>query len=134
MSAEMRAILIAAACLLAAGCCEKYKCGVPVAEIVVRDQAGALPPGTKVQRGEVIETDMFCRSGIRGDAARCPFWVSGEGTVTVSAPGYKPATVVAERKIDDCGNGLSQQVEVVLVPETSADASVVVVGSALGCG
>ena len=130
----MARFLVAVVCLLAAGCCEKYKCGVPVAEIVVRDQGGALPPGTKVQRGEVIESDMFCRSQSRGDAARCPFWVSGEGTVTITAPGYKTATVTAERKLDDCGNGLSQQVEVVLVPETSADESVVVVGSALGCG
>jgi hypothetical protein len=84
------------------------------------------------RRGEVIESaTMYCRR--RGDAGACAFWASGEGTVTVSAPGYKPVTVIAERKYDDCGNGLSQQVEVVLVPQASTDESVIVVGSALGC-
>ena len=112
--------------LLAAGCCDKYKCGGPVAEIVVRDQAGALPPGTMVQSGGHT-TQRYCRDG------RCAFWVTAEGPATITAPGHKSVLLQVERQHDDCGNGLSQQVEVVLVPETSTEESVTQVGAALGC-
>ena len=117
--------------LLAAGCCDKHKCAVPVAEIVVRDQSGSLPPGTRVQRGEITESALSCS---RGEAGACGFRVTGSGGVTVSAPGYKAASVSIDRKEDDCGNGLSQQIEVVLVPEASAGPSSITMGSALGCG
>jgi hypothetical protein len=126
----IRTIVTATACLLVAGCCGKCKCAGAVAEIFVRDQAGALPSGTKVQRGDGTDSARYCQNR---DAACCAFWVTREGVATVSAPGYKPVSVKVERKLDDCGNDLPQPIEVVLVPETSAVEPVVVVGSALGC-
>jgi hypothetical protein len=94
----------------------------------VRDQAGVLPPGTTVNNGGVIVTEQRCRA-----QDRCAFPVARVGTSIVSAPGYKPVQVSIELKMDDCENMLTQQIEVVLVPETSADPSVSHVGQALGC-
>jgi len=115
--------------VLAAGCCEKYKCAVPAAAIVVRDQAGTLPPGTSVSIGSMVVTQPRCQS-----MDRCPFQVFGIGTAIVSAPGHKPVQVTIEQKFDDCGNGLTQQFEVVLVPETSSEQPTTKVGQAVGCG
>jgi hypothetical protein len=120
--------LIVAVALFAAGCCQKSKCGGPPAEIAVRDQAGMLPPGTTVESGGVVVTEQRCRA-----KDQCAFPVARVGTATVSAPGYKPVQVPIELKLDDCDNMLTQQIEVVLVPETSAEPSVTHVGQALGC-
>jgi hypothetical protein len=120
--------LIVAVALFAAGCCQKSKCGGPPAEIAVRDQAGMLPPGTMVEIGGVVVTEQRCRA-----KDQCAFPVVKVGSATVSAPGYKPVQVPIELKVDDCDNWLTQQIEVVLTPDTGADPSVIHVGQALGC-
>src|SRR5687767_12582201 len=67
--------LIVAVALLAAGCCQHSKCGGPPAEIVVRDQAGMLPPGTTVSNGGVTVTEQRCRA-----KDQCAFPVARVGT------------------------------------------------------
>jgi hypothetical protein len=120
--------LIVAVALFAAGCCHKSKCGGPVAEITVRDQAGMLPPGTLVVNVDVVVTEQRCRA-----KDQCAFPMTKVGSATVNAPGFKQVQVPIELKLDDCDNQLTQQIEVVLKPDTGAEPSVINIGQALGC-
>jgi hypothetical protein len=126
---RLGAVVITAAALLASGCCETYKCGTPLADIRVRDKSGADLAAALVQ-GEGLIAERYCtREG------PCRFRINGvEATAMVSAPGYKPVMVPLQRKQDECGNGLTQQVDVVLAPDTGAEQSVSQVTAALGCG
>jgi hypothetical protein len=85
------------------------------------------PPMPAFVRGKVLIVAVVLF------AAGFAFPVARVGTAIVSAPGYKPVQVSIELKMDDCDNQLTQQFEVVLMPDTGADPSVTKVGQALGC-
>jgi len=125
----MKSVLVGVLAVWAAGCCEKYKCATPLAQINVRDSAGGVVPDVKVE-GEGL---MPFPSGCRPDGGSCLTISGPSGTAVVSAPGFKPVSVKLERKVDDCGNGLAQHVDVVLVPDSGVEQSSARLTQAVGC-
>lgn len=109
------------------GCCTKYKCAAPPTTVVIRDVAGNRVVGASAAGSglDLVPCDM---------AAECDFSLRGTGMLTVTAPGYRTATTTVEPREDDCGNAVSQRVEVTLQSEESAVESKVASLTGQGCG
>ena len=108
----MRFVTVMLASLLGvAGCCEHHKC-TPASKLVIRDAAGRAIPGATATG---LATLMAC-----APADGCGYQFRGEGTITVTADGYKPATVAVTTRMDDCDRIVAQSVEVTLAPTAEA--------------
>ena len=94
-----------------AGCCEHHKC-TPASKLVIRDGAGRAIPGATASG---VPTLMAC-----APADDCSYRFRGDGTITVAAEGYKPATVAVTTRMDDCDRVVAQSVEVTLAPAAEA--------------
>ena len=108
------------------GCCTRYKCVAPI-DLVVHNQTGLL----------LTESDGVSIGGSQPASAcspddPCSFHLNNTGQFTVTAPGYKPAAFSVALKEDDCGNSVSQSIEVTMVPEN--DGAVPTVHQMLGSG
>ena len=80
--------------------------------------------------GEGLSILGGCLSG-----GSCSFTISSEGgsQAVVSAPGYHPANVAITRTEDDCGNTVTQEMDVVLMAEATTERSAVRVTGSSGC-
>jgi hypothetical protein len=94
-----------------AGCCERHKCS-PSSKLVIRDAAGGKIPGATAAG---LATLMLCPP-----TDDCSYQFRGEGTITVTADGYKPAAVAVTTQMDDCERIVAQSVEVTLAPAAEA--------------
>jgi hypothetical protein len=119
MSRANPILLIVGTFLLASGCgkCPKSKCSEEL-ELSVHDVNGTalLPAG-----GVSLESSRYWSPCSQEEV--CTFRVVSSGDYTVTAPGYKSVVVHVGDERDDCGDPISQWIDVTLVAEGEASNS-----------
>lgn len=115
-----RVSLLLAGAVLAAGCCETYKCTPPNAELTVRDEGGRPIDASMVTASNGSMIEKACPAG-----SPCRHVLRSRELVTlmVTAAGYKPLSFEVRPRSDECGNAVKQELDVVLVPEADAPVS-----------
>jgi hypothetical protein len=113
---------------IGAGCCHRYKCGVPPTILTVHDENGHRLLDATVT-GIPAQLVDPC-----GATDSCSFQILGTGQFTVGAPGRKSIGVSFNPRNDDCGNAMGQAVDVTLVPESLDSPATMRVTATAGCG